>query len=66
MQNFHKQTGIPLDPIYTGKLVFGVFDRVRAGHFPPQSKVLIIHSGGLQGIKGFEARWGFTLYPREN
>lgn len=63
MQNFHKQTGIPLDPIYTGKLVFGVFDRVRAGHFPPQSKVLIIHSGGLQGIKGFEARWGFTLYP---
>lgn len=63
MQDFYQQTGIPLDPIYTGKMVYGVFDRIRLGYFPPHSKILIVHSGGLQGIKGFEARWGITLYP---
>lgn len=63
MQDFYRHTSIPLDPIYTGKLVYGVFDKIRSGYFPPQSKILLIHSGGLQGIKGFEARWGFSLYP---
>jgi len=63
MKEFHKKTGIPLDPIYTGKLVFGVFDKIRSGYFPTESKILIIHSGGLQGIKGFESRWGLSLYP---
>ncbi|HSI75227.1 MAG TPA: pyridoxal-phosphate dependent enzyme [Lunatimonas sp.] len=63
IQDFYKHTSIPLDPIYTGKMVYGVFDKIRGGHFPPTSKILIIHSGGLQGIKGFEARWGTSLYP---
>ncbi|WP_158856052.1 1-aminocyclopropane-1-carboxylate deaminase/D-cysteine desulfhydrase [Lunatibacter salilacus] len=63
MQDFYKHTGIPLDPIYTGKMVYGLFDKIRGGYFPTKSKILIIHSGGLQGIKGFEARFGFSLYP---
>ena len=63
IREFYRQTNIELDPIYTGKMVYGVFDKIRAGYFPPQSKILIVHSGGLQGIKGFEARWGITLYP---
>lgn len=65
MQNFQRKTNIPLDPIYTGKLVYGVFEKIRSGYFPPESEILIVHSGGLQGIKGFESRWGFSLYPRQ-
>ncbi|MCL9807913.1 1-aminocyclopropane-1-carboxylate deaminase/D-cysteine desulfhydrase [Flavobacterium luminosum] len=52
MNLFYQQTQIPLDPVYTGKMVFGVFDLIRQGYFPPQTKILMIHTGGLQGIKG--------------
>lgn len=43
---------IPLDPIYTGKLMFGIFDLLKKGYFPNGSKILAIHTGGLQGIDG--------------
>lgn len=46
---------IPLDPIYTGKLFYGLFDLIKNGYFRPQIKVLVIHTGGLQGIKGMNA-----------
>ncbi|MQP25542.1 pyridoxal-phosphate dependent enzyme [Flavobacterium sp. LMO8] len=49
---FYKQTSIPLDPVYTGKMVFGVLDLIQKGYFPDNSKILMIHTGGLQGIKG--------------
>ena len=43
---------IPLDPIYTGKMLFGIFDLIALGYFPTDSKILVIHTGGLQGIAG--------------
>ena len=49
---FYTQTSIPLDPVYTGKMVFGVLDLIEKGYFPPNAKILMIHTGGLQGIKG--------------
>ena len=49
---FKQKTGIPLDPIYTGKMMFGVFDLIKKGHFKKGSKILAIHTGGLQGIEG--------------
>ena len=49
---------IPLDPVYTGKLFFGVADLLKKGYFPPGSTVLLIHTGGLQGIQGFNQRFG--------
>lgn len=52
MNTFYKETQIPLDPIYTGKMMYGVMDKIRKGKFPPKSKILVIHTGGLQGIKG--------------
>ncbi len=52
MNTFKKNTGIPLDPIYTGKMVFGVLDMVKTGKIKPNSRVLAIHTGGLQGIFG--------------
>ncbi|WP_215224294.1 1-aminocyclopropane-1-carboxylate deaminase/D-cysteine desulfhydrase [Echinicola shivajiensis] len=56
IKNFKNEHNIPLDPVYTGKLFYGVFDLIKKGYFPSGSKVLIIHSGGLQGIKGFNQR----------
>lgn len=53
---FYAQTGIPLDPIYTGKMVFGVMDLIQRNYFPPKSKILMIHTGGLQGIAGMNAK----------
>lgn len=49
---FYHETKIPLDPIYTGKMVFGVIDLIKKNYFPDYSKVLLIHTGGIQGIKG--------------
>ncbi len=52
MNDFYQQNKIILDPIYTGKMVFGVIDLIHKGYFPENSKILMIHTGGLQGIDG--------------
>jgi 1-aminocyclopropane-1-carboxylate deaminase len=52
INTFYKQTKIPLDPIYTGKMVFGVMDLINNNYFSKDSKILLIHTGGLQGIQG--------------
>ena len=49
---FKSKTGIPLDPIYTGKMMFGILDLIKKGKFESGSQILAIHSGGLQGIQG--------------
>ena len=52
LNEFHDKYSIPLDPVYTGKMVFGVIDKIKKGFFPENSKILLIHTGGLQGIEG--------------
>lgn len=52
INEFKEQTNIPLDPIYTAKMVFGVLDLVEKDYFEKGSKILVIHTGGLQGIEG--------------
>lgn len=52
MNNFYASTGIPLDFVYTGKLMYGVLDQAAKGYFPAGSRLLIVHSGGLQGNRG--------------
>ena len=52
LNTFKKKYSIPLDPIYTGKMMFGIFDLMHQNYFPKDSKILAIHTGGLQGIKG--------------
>jgi len=53
---FLKETKVPLDPIYTGKMVFGVIDLISKNYFPDHSKILLIHTGGLQGIDGMNIK----------
>jgi 1-aminocyclopropane-1-carboxylate deaminase len=52
INQFYKQTQVPLDPVYTGKMVFGVVDLIKKNYFPKNAKILLIHTGGLQGIRG--------------
>ncbi len=49
MNDFYTETGIPTDFVYTGKLFLAVDDLVSKSFFPPDSRILVIHSGGLQG-----------------
>ncbi|MGV9004484.1 1-aminocyclopropane-1-carboxylate deaminase/D-cysteine desulfhydrase [Flavobacterium sp.] len=52
INEFYMDYKIPLDPIYTGKMMFGIFDLLKNNYFPENAKILIIHTGGLQGIEG--------------
>jgi len=52
INEFKEKTGIPLDPVYTGKMMFGIFDLINKGYFKENSSILAIHTGGLQGIAG--------------
>lgn len=56
MNRFYRKTSIQLDPIYTGKLLYNLYDLIEKNHFKNQTKILAIHTGGLQGIKGFNQR----------
>lgn len=44
---------LQFDPIYNGKMYFGVLKLIEQGYFRPKSKILIIHTGGLQGVSAF-------------
>lgn len=52
INKFNRNYNIPLDPIYTGKMMYGIFDLIEKDFFPPNSRILVIHTGGLQGISG--------------
>lgn len=52
INDFYSQTNIPLDPVYTGKMMFGIIDLIKKGYFQNRSKIVAIHTGGLQGIEG--------------
>ncbi|WP_298136815.1 1-aminocyclopropane-1-carboxylate deaminase/D-cysteine desulfhydrase [Flavobacterium sp.] len=56
INDFNEKYNIPLDPIYTGKMVFGVIELINKNYFPENSKILMIHTGGLQGIEGMNLK----------
>lgn len=56
MNEFYSHYQIPLDPIYTGKMMYGIFEEIKRGNWKSGTKLLAIHTGGLQGIKGMNER----------
>ncbi|MCE3076461.1 1-aminocyclopropane-1-carboxylate deaminase/D-cysteine desulfhydrase [Chryseobacterium gwangjuense] len=52
INDFKERYGIPLEPIYTGKMMQKVFELIDEDYFPENSKILCFHTGGLQGIEG--------------
>jgi 1-aminocyclopropane-1-carboxylate deaminase len=54
INEFYTQSGIPSDFVYTGKLFYAIGDLIRSDFFPQGSRLLLIHSGGLQGNNSLE------------
>ena len=52
LKTFETKYNFRLDPIYTGKMVWGIFESVKRNEFPTGSVILAIHTGGLQGWNG--------------
>jgi len=46
---FERDHNIPLDQVYTGKMMWGIFDLIKKNYFKKGSTILAIHTGGLQG-----------------
>jgi 1-aminocyclopropane-1-carboxylate deaminase len=53
INQFKKEHQVPLCPIYTGKMMFAIYDLLEKNYFPKESSILAIHTGGIQGIEGF-------------
>lgn len=56
LNDFYQKTAIPLDPVYTGKMIFAIFALIKKGYFQPNTQILAIHTGGLQGIDGMNQK----------
>ena len=66
MDQFESTHGFPLDPVYTGKMMFGIFDLLKRGYFPRGSTLLALHTGGLQGAgNSHQQRFDPLTSPRE-
>ena len=56
INQFYRSTTIPLDPVYTGKMMYGLVDMIKNKQFEKNSRILAIHTGGLQGIDGMNQK----------
>lgn len=57
IKQFVADTGILIEPIYTGKLLYAIFDLAAKDHFAPGSTILAIHSGGIWGLLGMKEKF---------
>jgi 1-aminocyclopropane-1-carboxylate deaminase len=67
-QDFEQQTGLRLDPVYTLKLFWGIAQLAQQGYWRPGTRLVAIHTGGLQGRRGFladEKAWTFGKSPSD-
>ena len=56
INEFEKLNGIPLDPVYTGKMMYGIYDLYRNGFFKEGEAIVALHTGGLQGTAGMQKK----------
>ncbi len=65
MLQFYYDHQIKLEPIYTAKMAYGIYDLIRKKTFPRGTRILMVHTGGLQGLAGFTERFGEKFYPED-
>jgi 1-aminocyclopropane-1-carboxylate deaminase len=53
MTEFEQKTSIPLEPVYTGKMLYGIYDLIAKDYFKPGERIIALHTGGLQGKRGY-------------
>ena len=54
IRTFELMQQIPLEPVYTGKMLYGLYDMIAKGCFEPGRRIVAVHTGGLQGRRGFD------------
>ena len=52
-REFAQDTGVPLEPVYTGKLFHALRQMAQSGFFRDDERIVALHTGGLQGARGF-------------
>ncbi|TZF84818.1 pyridoxal-phosphate dependent enzyme [Pedobacter sp. BS3] len=52
IRRFTSQTGILIDPIYTGKMLYAIYDLAQKDYFKPGETILALHTGGIFGLLG--------------
>ncbi|MFA5244804.1 MAG: pyridoxal-phosphate dependent enzyme [Pedobacter sp.] len=57
IKTFCSSTGILIEPVYTGKMFYAVYDLISKDQFAPGSKILAVHTGGLSGIAGMTKKF---------
>jgi len=57
IKRFVARTGILIEPVYTGKMLYAIYDLAEKGYFKPGSKILAIHSGGIWGLLGMKEKF---------
>ncbi len=57
IKTFVVDTGILIEPIYTGKMLYALYDVAAKGYFKRGSKILAIHTGGLMGLLGMKEKF---------
>lgn len=58
LQHWQRDTGILWDPVYTGKMVQGVWQLLEEGFFPAGAQIVLVHTGGWAGREGYRFRYG--------
>ncbi|RON88390.1 1-aminocyclopropane-1-carboxylate deaminase/D-cysteine desulfhydrase [Pseudomonas fluorescens] len=53
IENTEQSSGIPLEPLYTGKALLMLKEQIESGRFEPGTRLIFVHTGGLQGRRGF-------------
>jgi len=57
VKDFIAKTGILIEPVYTGKMLYAIYDLASKNYFKPGSKILAIHSGGIWGLLGLKEKF---------
>lgn len=57
IKNFIAKTGIVIDPVYTGKMFYALFNQINRGLIEEGSSVLAIHTGGTIGLLGMKGQF---------
>jgi 1-aminocyclopropane-1-carboxylate deaminase len=57
IKQFVADTGILIEPVYTGKMLYAIYDLAAKGHFKPGSSILAIHTGGVIGLLGMKEKF---------
>jgi 1-aminocyclopropane-1-carboxylate deaminase len=53
IEQTEQASGVPLEPLYTGKALLALKEQIAAGRFASGTRLVFVHTGGLQGRRGF-------------